>query len=195
MRSHGKMPLQGGVQCRHACLVSRSDLSVASRSERETFFFLCYFFAFLFCIFFPPSLKKRRTQASTSRARRLYSSSLSLSKAYVHRYDIYSCVSLTPGSTSGKHYDVDKEAGDAWALAIKLFDAVDDNGDGELSWAELHEYLSGPQAGTMLIRKPHTRHAHSPLEPRARPVFPTFPSPPLPPQLVLVFPHVLFAFF
>lgn len=52
---------------------------------------------------------------------------------------------LTVGGGGGKHYDVDREAGDAWALAGRLFDAVDDNGDGELSWAELHEYLSGPQ--------------------------------------------------
>lgn len=61
----------------------------------------------------------------------------------------------------GVHYDVDKEAGDDWALALKLFDAVDDNGDGELSWAELHEYLSGPQARVDPVTTRATRVRHS----------------------------------
>ena len=55
------------------------------------------------------------------------------------------CVDVLLPVPLGKHYDVDKEAGDAWGVAMKLFEAVDDNGDGELSWAELHEYLTGPQ--------------------------------------------------
>ena len=49
---------------------------------------------------------------------------------------------------ASKNFETNKEAGDAWSVALKLFEAVDDNGDGELSWAELHEYLSGPQART-----------------------------------------------
>jgi len=43
------------------------------------------------------------------------------------------------------HFDVDHAAGDAWTVAGKLFGEMDHNGDGELSWAELHEYLTGPK--------------------------------------------------
>lgn len=58
-------------------------------------------------------------------------------------------------------YEIDKEAGDSWALALKLFDSVDDNGDGEISWAELHEYLCGPQAWVEPLTTGALRVRHS----------------------------------
>ena len=68
-----------------------------------------------------------------------------------------SLASLARGTS--KHFETDREAGDAWSVALNLFEAVDDNGDGELSWAELHEYLSGPQART---ERDGGKGAHSP---------------------------------
>lgn len=73
-------------------------------------------------------------------------------------------ISLALGR-GGMHYDIDKEAGDSWALALKLFDSVDDNGDGELSWAELHEYLCGPQAWVEPLTTGALRVRHSPALP------------------------------
>eukprot|EP00227_Mantoniella_beaufortii_P020587 CAMPEP_0197591296 /NCGR_PEP_ID=MMETSP1326-20131121/12994_1 /TAXON_ID=1155430 /ORGANISM="Genus nov. species nov., Strain RCC2288" /LENGTH=164 /DNA_ID=CAMNT_0043156695 /DNA_START=57 /DNA_END=547 /DNA_ORIENTATION=- len=50
----------------------------------------------------------------------------------------------TLAKAESKYFEIDRHS-DAWTIAGTLFDAVDDNGDGMLSWAELHEYLSGPQ--------------------------------------------------